>query len=262
MKAGTGNDSKAQFKQKPGHDKHEKNTKRLKGGAKLDHAHSVKSSAPTQGGGVSKGTSRGPAAPLGGGQPLSKSRLSVSTKPSQKEVLPPVVKSPVSHPRGKEGVKEAKGAAVAKATATTGSAPEKKSASLLGKSLRASVGGKGSRSRLDLESVCREVACDGLSILSGYCRLHYIKNWKKIKRKEVILREKKLNQYIEELVLKYPEKYIEAISQDLANDKEFAKVIHDLDLDESVDDFEGEGEGDEGLIDTIKRDIDEDAEGF
>lgn len=112
------------------------------------------------------------------------------------------------------------------------------------------------------ESVCREVACEGLATTGGYCRMHYIKNWKKIKRKEVILREKKLDQYIEELVIKYPDKYIEAIRQDLAHDKDFAKVIYDLDLDESVDDFEGDGDGDENLIDVIKRDIDGEGEGY
>jgi hypothetical protein len=113
------------------------------------------------------------------------------------------------------------------------------------------------------DTVCREVACEGLGTSAGYCRLHYIKNWKKIKRKEVILKEGKLNQYIEELVSKYPEKYIEAIRLDLANDKEFAKVIVDLDLDENDDDFdsEGSGEGDVG-IDTLKREFEEDADAF
>lgn len=124
-------------------------------------------------------------------------------------------------------------------------------------------GGKSllSRSSLDAEAVCREVACEGLSTTAGYCRLHYIKNWKKIKRKELILKEGKLNQYIEELVAKYPDKYIEAIRQDLASDKDFAKVIYDLDLDESVDDFDVEGESADALIDTIKRDFDDEGEG-
>jgi hypothetical protein len=112
------------------------------------------------------------------------------------------------------------------------------------------------------ETVCREVACEGLSTTGGYCRLHYIKNWKKIKRKELILREKKLNHYIEELVAKYPDKYIEAIRQDLASDKDFAKVISDLDLDEGVDEFDIENaDAADSLIDTIKRDFD-DADGY
>lgn len=113
------------------------------------------------------------------------------------------------------------------------------------------------------DSVCREVACEGLGTSAGYCRLHYIKNWKKIKRKDVILKEGKLNQYIEELVAKYPEKYIEAIRQDLANDKEFAKVIVDLDLDENDDDFEGEGGGEaDAGIDSIKREFEDETETF
>ena len=112
------------------------------------------------------------------------------------------------------------------------------------------------------DAVCREVACEGLATSGGYCRMHYIKNWKKIKRKELILKEGKLNQYIEELVAKYPDKYIEAIRQDLASDKDFAKVIYDLDLDESVDDFEVEGENVDQIIDTIKRDFDDEGEGF
>lgn len=112
------------------------------------------------------------------------------------------------------------------------------------------------------ESVCREVACEGLSTSGGYCRLHYIKNWKKIKRKELILKERKLNQYIEELVAKYPDKYIEAIRQDLTSDKDFAKVISDLDLDEGVDDFDSENENMDSLIDTIKRDFEDEGDGF
>lgn len=112
------------------------------------------------------------------------------------------------------------------------------------------------------EAVCREVACEGLATTGGYCRMHYIKNWKKIKRKEAILREGKLNQYIEELVAKYPDKYIEAIRQDLDSDKDFAKVIYDLDLDESVDDFDVEGENVDSLIDNIKREFDDETEGF
>ena len=111
------------------------------------------------------------------------------------------------------------------------------------------------------ESVCREVACENLATTVGFCRMHYIKNWKKIKRKELILKEGKLNQYIEELVAKYPDKYIEAIRQDLATEKDFAKVIYDLDLEESIDDFDVEGEGVEGIIDSIKRDFDDSDEG-
>ncbi len=120
----------------------------------------------------------------------------------------------------------------------------------------------GSRHAASDADSCREVACEGLATTAGYCRLHYIKNWKKIKRKELILKEGKLNQYIEELVAKYPDKYIDAIRQDLAVEKDFAKVIYDLDLDEGVDEFgDSDAEGGEALIDNIKREFEDEGEG-
>jgi hypothetical protein len=207
----------------------------------------------------------------GGAAPAAKA--AVAKKPNGK-----VAASPASHKSSmktsasgnKENSKKtaapakatapAKTAAAAKAAAPTakaGAAPKAATAKASKKS-GSYLGGRGSA---DAEAVCREVACEGLSTTAGYCRLHYIKNWKKIKRKELILKEGKLNQYIEELVAKYPDKYIEAIRQDLANDKDFAKVIYDLDLDESVDDFDVEGENVDSLIDTIKRDFDDEGEG-
>ncbi len=107
------------------------------------------------------------------------------------------------------------------------------------------------------ESMCREIACESHHTTSGYCRLHYIKNWKKIKRKELILREKKLNQYIEELVSKYPDKYIEAIKNDLTDENAFSKVIYDLELDENVDDIPSEDDTDEAVIENIKGGFDD-----
>ena len=112
-------------------------------------------------------------------------------------------------------------------------------------------------------AVCREVACELMANTGHYCRMHYIKNWKKIKRKEIILKEKKLNHYIEELVSKYPDKYIEAIRQDLASEKDFAKVVADLEIDEGLDDFESvETESAEGIIDNLKRDFEDEGDVF
>jgi hypothetical protein len=151
-------------------------------------------------------------------------------------------------PVATKGAKGKAAAEVAPATPAPAAKGKKPPVSPL---LKASLGKK-TNPRLHPDDVCRETACESLATTLGYCRLHYIKNWKKIKRKEVILKEGKLNQYIEELVAKYPDKYIEAIRQDLASDKDFASVIVDLDLDESVDDFEGDPDNAEGLIENIK----------
>jgi uncharacterized protein YihD (DUF1040 family) len=108
-----------------------------------------------------------------------------------------------------------------------------------------------------LEKMCRETGCENLSSTKGYCRLDYIKNWKKIKRKEMILKEGKLNQYIEELVNKYPEKYIDVIRQDLSTEVNFNKVIHDLELDESIDDLDYDGDSIDALIGGIKKEAED-----
>jgi hypothetical protein len=160
--------------------------------------------------------------------------------------------APVKGAKGKAGKAE-QVAAQARASSVSAAMAKVK-----GTSAPAKVRARGD----DSDSVCREVACEGLATSGGYCRMHYIKNWKKIKRKELILKEGKLNQYIEELVAKYPDKYIEAIRQDLASEKDFAKVIYDLDLDESVDDFEVEGENIDQIVGDIKRDFDDEGEGF
>lgn len=107
------------------------------------------------------------------------------------------------------------------------------------------------------EKMCREASCENAATTKGYCRLDYIKNWKKIKRKEMILKEGKLNQYIEELVGKYPDKYIDIIRQDLSTEVNFNKVIHDLELDESIDDLDYDGDSIDALIGGIKKEVDD-----
>ena len=86
---------------------------------------------------------------------------------------------------------------------------------------------------------CVEKGCDNIRTTQSWCRLHYLKNWKGIQRKKEILAEGKLQEYIEELISKYPPKYIEAIMGDLSDDKEFYKVLNELNITNEFD-FEEE----------------------
>jgi hypothetical protein len=110
---------------------------------------------------------------------------------------------------------------------------------------------------------CRESSCDQEIILAGFCRLHYIKNWRKIKRKEAILATGQLNNYVEELVSKYPDKYLDVIRQDLGSEKDWSKVVVDLELDSTEDEFgaeEDESPSAEGG--GRHRDFDDDSDSF
>lgn len=197
----------------------------------------------------------GPGAVRGKGTPpavvVSKAVAGKGAKPAAKPVLGKcVAKGSIPAQvagRGAKGAKPAPAAPVGKA----------------GKAAKGAGAAKTSTHVSGGAPVCREVACELMSTTGGYCRMHYIKNWKKIKRKEMILKERKLNSYIEELVSKYPDKYIEAIRQDLASEKDFAKVIADLEIEEGLDDFESvETETAEGIIDNIKRDFEDEGDAF
>jgi hypothetical protein len=119
---------------------------------------------------------------------------------------------------------------------------------------------KKARAAEALKKKCREPGCEHDHAISGFCRLHYIKNWKKIKRKEAILASGQLNNYVEELVSKYPDRYLDVIRQDLASEKDWSKVVVDLELDSS--DEEGGGEEDlEGVAEGVGRGREFDDEG-
>jgi len=175
---------------------------------------------------------KGNPAPAGKGAPAA----GVSAKGTKGAAPAPAPVAPLVPEKGKKG----KAGAVGK-----GKAP---------------AGLKAGKGHADARDLCREVACESSATSSGYCRLHYIENWKRIKRKELLLKEGKLNRYIEELVAKYPEKYIEAIRQDLSSDQDFAKVVTDLELDEGIDEFDSDSENIESLIDSIRKDMDDESD--
>jgi hypothetical protein len=167
--------------------------------------------------------------------------------------------------------KPAKGKAAAAAPAGKGAGKKKgeivlempapKGVALLGREKKKT---KAEIAALNRKNRCREPGCEHETLLSGFCRLHYIKNWRKIKRKEAILASGQLNNYVEELVSKYPDKYLDVIRQDLASEKEWAKVVIDLEL-ESADE---EGSADEDLEGVAEgtgrreREFDDDSDTF
>ncbi len=96
---------------------------------------------------------------------------------------------------------------------------------------------------------CIEKGCDNIRTTQSYCRLHYIRNQKTLQKKREILKEGKLQEYIEELISKYPPKYIEALLSDLSDDKEFYRVLNELNITSEFDfeeeDFENAADDDD-----------------
>ena len=91
---------------------------------------------------------------------------------------------------------------------------------------------------------CREKGCDNPATTMGYCRFHYIKNWSEIKVKQSILSEGKLQAYIEDLIAKFPLKYVEAVLQDLSDDKSFYGALKGMNIETDVESEDSEDDDD------------------
>lgn len=182
------------------------------------------------------------------------SKKTVAASAPVKAVKGQKLATPVAAPAGKVG---GKGAGKTVPAAPALKAPP--AVKLTAKQIRAAA------AEAHRNSLCKEVACELTATTKTFCRLHYIKNWKRIQQKEMILQEKKLNLYIEELISKYPDKYIEAIRQDLNSEKDFAKVIADLEIEEEMDDFiDAENEAIENVIEPVvtRREFEDDDDTF
>ena len=93
-----------------------------------------------------------------------------------------------------------------------------------------------------------EKNCDAPSSTNGFCRLHYISNWKNVKKRESILIEGKLQDFIEDLTKKYSLKNIELVLGDLSDEKSFFAALSEMDIESLEEDQEiisGEGSDDD-----------------
>ena len=86
--------------------------------------------------------------------------------------------------------------------------------------------------------LCRVVNCDKPSEVEGYCRYHYILNWKKIQLRRKILNDGKLNEYVIELTSRYPDKFLDIMAKDLDSEKDFLQTCHELGITESESDID------------------------
>lgn len=54
-----------------------------------------------------------------------------------------------------------------------------------------------------------------MATTEGYCRLHYLRSWKKVQAEKRKRAAKNLNRYVESILKRHPDKYIEEIKKDI-----------------------------------------------
>ena len=97
---------------------------------------------------------------------------------------------------------------------------------------------------------CIVKGCDNPVTTGPYCRLCYIKYWDLIKKKETIIAENKLQFLIEDIIKKYPIRYIEEILKDLSDEKSFFSILKEMNIDvvdEAYEEVEGNIEDEQDL---------------
>lgn len=100
---------------------------------------------------------------------------------------------------------------------------------------------------------CVQAECKAEAVSHGFCRLHYLANWKHIKFNDHVKAERRLNAYVDRLAKKYPEDYLEKIKEGLLNEEKFKQTVDELDLDEH-ETTETEREYLEKFVRTLKGD--------
>lgn len=90
----------------------------------------------------------------------------------------------------------------------------------------------------------------------GFCRMHYLKNWKLIKDKQKKKAIQNLNKYIDHIMKKNPDGYVEAIREDLRNYDQFSRKVDNYFYDDEFSDvMEDLGKEDvQRIINTLKVD--------
>lgn len=104
--------------------------------------------------------------------------------------------------------------------------------------------------------LCKERGCNNASTTDGFCRFHYLKNWKAIKEKQKKKAVENLNKYIDHIMHKNPSGYVDAIREDLKNFDQFSKKAEQYFSEDEFHDVMDElgGEDIERIIDAIKVD--------
>ncbi|HBF12195.1 MAG TPA: hypothetical protein DDW49_02195 [Deltaproteobacteria bacterium] len=105
--------------------------------------------------------------------------------------------------------------------------------------------------------LCKEDACKNEQTTMGYCRLHYLKNCRKIREKQKKKAAQSLNKYIDFIMKKHPDNYVETIKHDLRHAGRFQQRAEEYFSDDGFNDVMGEvdmGQEVERIVGNLKVD--------
>lgn len=102
------------------------------------------------------------------------------------------------------------------------------------------------------EKLCAHSRCRAQASSDGYCRLHYLANWRHIKLNEKIKAEKRLNAFVDRIAKKYPKDYLEKIKEGLENEDKFKETVAELDVETGTESKDTDKEFLENFMRIVK----------
>jgi hypothetical protein len=110
--------------------------------------------------------------------------------------------------------------------------------------------------RAKKERFCAAEGCKLNATMGGYCRLHYLKNYRTIKAQEQAKAEKRLSTFIDRLAKKYPNDYLERLKEGIESEEKFRQTVYELELEQPEEPRETEREYLERFASKLKLDED------
>lgn len=76
--------------------------------------------------------------------------------------------------------------------------------------------------------LCRVQGCNNQSTTMGYCRLCYLKNWKKIRSERKKKAAKNLNKYIDNIMRNSKQETVKSLQSNIQNEVSFERSVDDM----------------------------------
>lgn len=113
-----------------------------------------------------------------------------------------------------------------------------------------------SRSPMAKIKICKTKGCNNAATTAGYCRLHYLMNWRRLKETKQRDAAERLNKYIDKIVEKHPDKYVEIIKKELKSRRFEKNVTEEYGADQIDDVYQIFSDpGFEGDVETLIKNL-------
>lgn len=99
--------------------------------------------------------------------------------------------------------------------------------------------------------ICLADNCNNAQTTGGYCRLHYLKNWKDIKEEQQRKAADRLNKYVDGICKKNPDDFMSVVKKNIKDERGLESTVDTLYPEDEMTAAFSDLEQDEASLDKI-----------